>query len=328
MPVYKVEKNRNYTVMSNCHLRDARLSWKAKGLLSYILSLPGDWDFSAVGLASAVSDGVAATRTALRELEKYGYLIRRPIREGSRISDWEYIIYEVPREGGGGNQPELSGRDGDRTGAPENGRDPGQEAETGLQEVDFQQAENQEVENQGVENRTQLNTKEIITEEPITEETKTQSIINNNNITDSIHTSVRGAPEDGVTEILRDAERAVAEANASLKKNAESRRAMDARFERFWEVWPRKVARKAARSAFERLAPDDGMTDRMIAAVRLQMERDSRFRETRYTPHPATWINGAEWENGYDEPKKESSFDTDEFFELAVRKSQESVGRR
>ena len=312
MPIYRVAKNQDYTVMCNHHLRDKRLSWKAKGLISYILSLPDNWDFSAKGLALAGRDGESLVRSALRELEDNGYLRRAPLRgDDGRITDWVYTVYESPRS------EDDTGEGTPETAAPE-------EASPVTDEpvVEYPHVKNPLVDEPLVDNGPQQNTK-IINTKIIN--TKSKSIINNNNNIDSIHTSVKGEPEDGVTEILRDAERAVAEANASLKKNAESRRAMDARFERFWEVWPRKVARKAARSAFERLAPDDGMTDRMIAAVRLQMERDSRFRETRYTPHPATWINGAEWENGYDEPKKESSFDTDEFFDLALKRSQEKM---
>ena len=96
MAVFRIEKNKNYTSMANYHFRDRNLSWKAKGILSNMLSLPDDWDYSLAGLATLSSDGMSATRSAIKELEEYGYLIRRPIRKDGRISDWEYLIFENP----------------------------------------------------------------------------------------------------------------------------------------------------------------------------------------------------------------------------------------
>ncbi len=95
--VFRVEKTANYTVMSNCHLKDRRLSYKAKGLLSEILSLPPDWDYTLSGLAVIAKDGVDSVRTAVRELEKYGYLVRSQKRdERGRMSANECIVYENP----------------------------------------------------------------------------------------------------------------------------------------------------------------------------------------------------------------------------------------
>lgn len=94
----KVEKNKNYTTMSNYHLRDPDLSNKARGLLSTMLSLPDNWDYTTRGLAKICKDGVDGITAQLRELEQYGYLIRNRIRDTSgRIVDMEYIIYERPR---------------------------------------------------------------------------------------------------------------------------------------------------------------------------------------------------------------------------------------
>lgn len=86
MAVFRVEKNRNYTVMSNVHLRDRSLPLKAKGLLSLILSLPDGWDFTLKGLAKLSADGLDSTRSAIRELEKSGYIIRRQLYDGKAAS--------------------------------------------------------------------------------------------------------------------------------------------------------------------------------------------------------------------------------------------------
>ena len=77
MAVFRVEKTRNYTVMSNQHLRDKRLSLKAKGLLSLMLSLPEDWDYTTKGLARICKDGVDSICTTVRELEGTGYIVRK-----------------------------------------------------------------------------------------------------------------------------------------------------------------------------------------------------------------------------------------------------------
>lgn len=96
--VFRVVKNENYTTLSNYHFKDKRLSWKAKGLLSTMLSLPDDWNYTIEGLAKLSDDGIKATNTGLNELEKYGYLIRRQQRnEAGHFGVTEYIIYEQPQ---------------------------------------------------------------------------------------------------------------------------------------------------------------------------------------------------------------------------------------
>lgn len=97
MAVFRVERNKNYTVMSNYHLRDKRLTLKAKGLLSQMLSLPDDWDYTLAGLVYINREKTDAIREAVRELEKAGYIIRSRVRdEGGRLRGTEYIIYEEP----------------------------------------------------------------------------------------------------------------------------------------------------------------------------------------------------------------------------------------
>ena len=99
MAVYRVERTRDYTVMCNYHLKDKALSLKAKGLLSMMLSMPEEWNYSTRGLAAICKEGVEAVGSTLKELEKAGYMVRRQLRgENGRITDTEYIIYEKPQE--------------------------------------------------------------------------------------------------------------------------------------------------------------------------------------------------------------------------------------
>ena len=105
MSVFRVEKNKNYTVMSNYHLRDKSLSLKAKGLLSQILSLPEDWDYTLKGLSKINREGIDAIRQAVRELEGAGYIIRSRERDRNGcFRGAEYVIYEQSKRL---NQPIL-----------------------------------------------------------------------------------------------------------------------------------------------------------------------------------------------------------------------------
>ena len=98
MAVFRIERTQNYTVMSNYHLRDKALSLKSKGLLSMMLSLPEDWNYTTRGLAKICKEGVDAIGGALRELEAAGYIVRHQLRDRQgRISDTEYVIYEQPQ---------------------------------------------------------------------------------------------------------------------------------------------------------------------------------------------------------------------------------------
>ena len=95
MPVFRVERNKGYTVMSNYHLRDKSLSLKAKGLLSQILSLPEDWDYTLSGLCYINRESKDAIRSAVNELERAGYIERHQTTdEGGKFSSNEYIIHE------------------------------------------------------------------------------------------------------------------------------------------------------------------------------------------------------------------------------------------
>ncbi len=98
MAVFRVERNTGYTVMSNHHLRNKELSLKAKGLLSQMLSLPEDWDYTLAGLSHINREKIDAIREAVKELEKAGYIVRSRERDAKgRLRGADYIIYEQPQ---------------------------------------------------------------------------------------------------------------------------------------------------------------------------------------------------------------------------------------
>ena len=97
MAVFRVPKIENFTMMSNHHLRNKKLSLKAVGLMSKILSLPDEWDYSLKGLAKLNTDGIDGVRSAVQELEDAGYIIRRQRRDkNGRMAQSEYLVFEIP----------------------------------------------------------------------------------------------------------------------------------------------------------------------------------------------------------------------------------------
>ena len=134
MATFRVNKNKNYTIMSNYHLKDRSLSLKAKGLLSIMLSLPENWDYSINGLVAICLENETAIKSALNELKKYGYLIvtkLKPNESSSGRFEYIYNIYEQPH--------------------------------TEKQAIEKQGLENLPLENQGLENQGQYITKELNT---------------------------------------------------------------------------------------------------------------------------------------------------------------------
>ncbi|MGR6016196.1 hypothetical protein ACT7CM_16065 [Bacillus paranthracis] len=98
MGIFRVKKDVNYSVIHNTPLRDEKLSWRAKGLLAYMLSLPDDWTFHATELSQHAKDGKEITTKTIQELKKAGYLKRYPVQnpKTGKISHWETAVYEVP----------------------------------------------------------------------------------------------------------------------------------------------------------------------------------------------------------------------------------------
>lgn len=143
MAVIRVEKDKNFTCMSNYHLRDKRLSLKAKGLMSEMLSLPDDWDYSVAGLVAINKEEQGAVNSALKELKEAGYLVvikNNPSKDNGGRIDYDYVLHE---------KSVIINK---------------------KQAGDFQGVEIQPTEIQGVENRGQLNTNILNTKEQNTKE--------------------------------------------------------------------------------------------------------------------------------------------------------------
>ena len=97
IPVFRVSKNRDFTVITNSVFKDRRLSAKAKGILVEMLSLPENWDYTLKGLTTLFSDGMDSIRQGIKELEENGYIVRERKRDArGRLGGMEYVIYETP----------------------------------------------------------------------------------------------------------------------------------------------------------------------------------------------------------------------------------------
>lgn len=99
MSVFRIHKNKDYTTMSNRHLRDTDISWQAKGMLSFMLSNSDTFDYSIQGLTKCATNGESSVRSILKELKESGYLQTHPVtNERGQITDWAYDIFEVPHD--------------------------------------------------------------------------------------------------------------------------------------------------------------------------------------------------------------------------------------
>lgn len=175
MAVFRIEKNKNYTVMANYHLRDISLSLKAKGLLSLMLSLPEGWDYTTKGLACICKDGVDSICSTVKELEKAGYVQRRRLRnELGHLTEIEYTILEKPVRPSSSEESALPDSPA-KAGTPPKREKPVLDypvldnPEQAFPEQAFPEQEIPEQEEPEQENPAQLNIQESITEKSMTD---------------------------------------------------------------------------------------------------------------------------------------------------------------
>ena len=173
MAVFRVEKTKNYTVMANYHLKDASLSLKAKGLLSLMLSLPDDWDYSLLGLVQICKEEIASISSGVKELEIAGYIVRHQERDDKgRMSNIVYTIYEKPINAGSEPYAENPHTDNPHTENPhtENPHTENPNAEDPISENPQESNTNQQSTKQ--QNTKEQNTKEQRSTDFLTEQAR------------------------------------------------------------------------------------------------------------------------------------------------------------
>lgn len=262
MAVMRVEKNSNYTTMSNYHLDDKRLSLKAVGLLSKILRLPDDWDYSVAGLSRICTEGRDAISSAIKELEETGYIIRRQaFTENGKFSGFEYIVHECPKFEE--TSPFTENRAMDSELPPKYKQD-------GVSPF----AENRQMDDSTFTGFP--STENPITGKPLTEN-PTQPSTN--------------IPSTNIPPI--------SPTNVSRRQRKEPKQAPDwkpERFAAFWEVYPRGESKQAAIAAWDKLKANDDLLVIMGKALKRQMQSEEWQRGIGI-PYASTWINKRRWED-------------------------------
>lgn len=181
MAYFRVNKSKNYTVMSNHHLRDKNLSLRAIGLLSKMLSLPDNWDYSIKGLVAICKDKEPTVRGALSELKEHGYVVVTKLMPGTTSSgriEYVYDIYESPRN---------------QTGEKQGG---------GKQGLEKQGVEFQGLEFLDLVKRAQLNTKEVSTKELNTERVNTEDAVVDTSLVNIVDQPEEESIDDGFGKIV------------------------------------------------------------------------------------------------------------------------------
>ena len=274
MPVFRVEKNRNYTVMSNFHLKDKNLSLKSKGLLSLILSLPDEWNYTTRGLAAISKEGVDSIGAALKELEVERYLIRNRLRdERGRITDTEYVVYEYPRP-----------------------------LDTALPDTASPYTENPDMAIPNTENSTQINNyKELRT-------TKGLNTLTNNKKQTNPIASAPGTDSPDVGQLSPDSVVLPPAKSAQVPPDfftVPADHAMtlvehEQQFEQFWQLYPRKAGKKAAKKAWMDVKPDEALFAIIMSAINTAKQYwKHQGISVNHIPHPSTWLDEERWDDEF-----------------------------
>jgi len=288
MPIFRTEKVSDYAVIAKHHLKNRALSYKAKGLLTFMLSVPEDWDYSLAGLSILASDGVDGVRSGIRELEKHGYLTRRRIRDaGGKLGEVEYTIHEIPQNRGGG-EPDK----------------PTLEPILDKPMLEKPILENPTLvkptlEKPMLENPTQLSNKVLSNNELSINEL-------NNKKTPPVCLSTANADPGQLS--LDDANYPNQQAECLTVKMAQgtgkpvnhTMTLVEQQFELFWQSYPRKAGKKTAKRAWLEIKPDEPLFSTIMAAVNtanLHWRQEGVM--LKHIPHPSTWLDEERWEDEF-----------------------------
>ena len=290
MPVFRVEKNRNYTVMSNHHLKDRNLSLKGKGLLSVILSLPDDWSYTTRGLAAISKEGVDSIGAALKELEAVGYLTRNRLRnERGQITDTEYVVYEYPQ-----NSPDASLPD---VGLPDTASPKTVLPYTAPPDTENPYMDNPDTGIPYTGNPAQLKTNKAL------KATKESSTIKQKHPCVSGNNAGQLSLEDTANPHQQAECLSVQMANGTGKPANHTMTLVDEheqQFEQFWRLYPRKAGKKAAKKAWTSIKPNEILFSAIIAAITTANQYwKHQGISLKHIPHPSTWLNEERWEDEY-----------------------------
>jgi hypothetical protein len=318
MAVFRVEKNKNYTVMSNYHLRDKNLSLKSKGLLSVILSLPEGWNYTTRGLAAISKEGVDGIGAALKELENMRYLTRNRLRDSKgRITDTEYVVYEYPG-GMGEPPPETAVKPQANPPSEIHGNPNTPLPDTALPDTDSPYTEKPYMATPYTDkpDTTQPDTaapypalpaqrsKEVLSKDlASTQESNNKKTHTKNPVSVGAGVGAHNPQQIslGDSAINQQAERlTVQRAQGADNPAYHAMTLADKQFEKFWQLYPRKAGKKAAKKAWLDIAPDETLFLTIMAALNAANHYWNHHGiSQKHIPHPANWLNEERWEDEY-----------------------------
>ena len=293
MPVFRVEKNQGYTVMSNYHLKDKTLSLKGKGLLSVILSLPDEWNYTTRGLAAISKEGVDSIGSALKELETACYLTRNRLRDSrGRITDTEYVVYEYPQANPNMPPPHTS--------LPHT-----TQPDTALPDTPTPYTENPYMDKPHTENPAQCITNKSLraTKESSTNQSNTQKHLRAHAPSVCPDNAGQLSLDDAADDPHQQAECLTvqtAQGAGTSKPVNHTMTLVEQNFEQFWRLYPRKAGKKAAKKAWLGIKPDATLFSVIITALNTAVGYwNSQAISLKHIPHPSTWLNEERWEDEF-----------------------------
>lgn len=238
MTIFKKEPSENYTIMSNYHLQDNNLSLKAKGLLSVMLSLPADWNYSSRGLSTICKETKDTINKILKELEENGYLERKIVYLNGKINGWEYIIHS--------NNLCIKNQDIEK------------------QDIDIQDIDIQDIEKQDIES---YDYNKILNNKILNNKLLNNKILNNKKKNNK-------KEKDNFNQSL---------------------------FDKFWNAYPKKVAKGNAEKWFIKNQPSEELVDLMVSKLELLKTTNQWLsNDGQYIPYPTSWLNAKGWEDEVD----------------------------
>jgi hypothetical protein len=295
MPVFRAEKVSDYAVIAKHHLKNRALSYKAKGLMTFMLCVPDDWDYSMAGLAVLASDGIDGVRSGIKELEKHGYLTRRRIRDsGGKLGDIEYTIHEIPQP------PRNIESNNLPVGASPNHDTPTSEKpilENPTLDKPTQVLPTQENPMQYSNNA--LNIKESNNKE-----------LSNKQIKPARPPVAHTSPDDSGQLSLDDSEYPNQQAERLTVETAQGTESpvnhamtlVEQQFELFWQLYPRKAGKKTAKRTWIRIKPNEALFLTIMSAINVANQYWQHQRiSLKHIPHPSTWLDEERWEDEFSE---------------------------
>jgi len=291
MPVFRTEKVNDYAVIAKHHLKNKALSYKAKGLLTLMLSVPPEWDFSMAGLSTLASDGIDGVRSGIRELEKHGYLSRRRIRDVSgKLGDIEYTIHEIPQN--------LQGRDPNQSREPPPSTSDSPTLAKPILENPTLVKPTQVLPTQ--ENQMQRNNKQLNTNVLSTNKSSNKKHLCADAPCDCSGSYGQLSLEDTAYP-HQEAERlGVQTAQGTDESVNHAMTLCEQQFEQFWQLYPRKAGKKAAKKAWFGIKLDDNLHSTILSAIGVANQQWQQQRtQQKHIPHPSTWLNEERWDDEY-----------------------------